>query len=309
MKIDKTLTISIIGHVLVLGWGIVSFATRPFETTPAESMPIDIISADQLSKMTAGRRDAKEVAPKPEVEKVAEKKPVEDNIGKITEKKEVVTAAAKPPEPPVEKPVEKKPDPPKPEPKPKPEEAKVEKKDNKPKPDPIAEALKKDETKHKPVKKVERKIEPPKPRPRQEPKFNADKIAALIDKRDPTRQAMTGDALNNLPSAGAKGEAAQLSQTEIDALRARLMQLWNPPVGVDHPEELLVRVVIVFKPDARVQTFRFVNNATTPTAQAAREAALRAIMQGQPYNMLSPSKYDTWKEIDFTFDPKTMFRN
>ena len=60
-------------------------------------------------------KTGKKEKPKPLVEKIAEAKPVEDAVGKITEKEliETDTAPAPPPKP-VEKPVEKKPDPPKP---------------------------------------------------------------------------------------------------------------------------------------------------------------------------------------------------
>ena len=60
-------------------------------------------------------KTGKKENPKPLVEKVAEAKPVDDAVGKITEKAPVVTDTAPPPQPKVEeKPVEKKPDPPKP---------------------------------------------------------------------------------------------------------------------------------------------------------------------------------------------------
>ena len=82
--------------------------------TPEDSSPVDIISPDQLAKVMAGMKTGKKENPKPLVEKVAEAKPVEDAVGKITEKAPVVTEAAPPPQPKVEeKPVEKKPDPPK----------------------------------------------------------------------------------------------------------------------------------------------------------------------------------------------------
>src|SRR5476651_1771175 len=82
---------------------------------PEESLPVDIISSDQLAKVVAGMKSGKKESPKPLVEKVAEAKPVEDAVGKITEKAPVVTDTAPPPQPkPADKPVEKKPDPPKP---------------------------------------------------------------------------------------------------------------------------------------------------------------------------------------------------
>ena len=82
--------------------------------TPEDSVPVDVISPDQLAKVMAGMKTGKKENPKPLVEKVAEAKPVDDAVGKITEKAPVVTETAPPPQPKVEeKPVEKKPDPPK----------------------------------------------------------------------------------------------------------------------------------------------------------------------------------------------------
>src|SRR5260221_7387594 len=132
---------------------------------PEESLPVDVISADQLNKITAGMKSGKKENPKPLVEKVAEAKPVDDAVGKIPEKKAIVTDAAPDPAPkPVEKPPEKKPDPPKPvaESKPKDEPKPIEKKPDPPKVDPIAEALKKEEAK-KPTPKPEAKAAPPPP--------------------------------------------------------------------------------------------------------------------------------------------------
>ena len=72
MKVDKTLVASVALHVLVIGWGLISFSARSLEAQPPESMPIDIITADQLSKMTAGIKTGEKDKPKPLVEKVAE---------------------------------------------------------------------------------------------------------------------------------------------------------------------------------------------------------------------------------------------
>src|SRR5205823_7028298 len=120
------------------------------------------------ANVTAGMKTGKKENPKPLVEKVAEAKPAEDAVGKITEKAPVVTDTAPPPQPKVEeKPVEKKPDPPKPvaEQKPKEEPKPVEKKEP-PKVDPIAEALKKEEKKPppKPQAAAAKPPEPPKPK-------------------------------------------------------------------------------------------------------------------------------------------------
>ena len=219
MKVDKTLVASVALHVLVIGWGLISFSARSLEAPPPESMPVDIISADQLSRITAGIKTGEKDKPKPLVEKIADARPVDDAVGKITEKKEIVTASApEPPPKPVEKPVEKKPDPPKPvaEDKPKDEPKPASEKPDPPKVDPIAEALKSEDTK-KPVPKPEAKAAPPQPpKPKQERTFDQSKIAALLDKRDPTRQSITGAALNSTASLGAtRGTAATLSQSSL----------------------------------------------------------------------------------------------
>jgi len=312
VKVDKTLVASVALHVLVIGWGLVSFSSKAFESAEVESVPVEFVTTDQLSKITAGIKSGKKENPKPLVEKVAEAKPEDDPVGKVTEKK-AVTDAAPEPKPP-EKPVEKKPDPPKPvaETKPKDEPKPIEKKPDPPKDDPIAEALKKDEAK-KPLPKPEAKAapQPPQPPKPKERTFDQSKIAALLDKRDPTRQSITGSALNSSASLGsARGTAATLSQSELDALRARLTQLWNVQAGTERPEELIVDIHIRLTPDRRLAAPpEVVSHGSSPRYQAAAEAAMRAVLQGQPYDMLRTETYEQWKDMIVTFDPRQMFRS
>src|ERR1700709_2492413 len=158
---------------------------------PEESLPVDIISSDQLAKVTAGMKTGKKENPKPLVEKVAEATPPpDDTVGKIDDKKPPVVTdtspAPTPPPPPVpkpvEKPVEKKPDPPKPvvENKPKEEPKPIEKKPDPPKVDPIAEALKKEEKKPPPKPQVQAAAPPQPSKPKAERTFDQSKIAALL---------------------------------------------------------------------------------------------------------------------------------
>src|SRR3954454_10015178 len=207
---------------------MVSFSTKAFEFKPEDSVAVDVVSDDQLAKAMAGMKTGKKENPKPLVEKVAEAKPVEDAVGKITEKAPVVTDTAPPPQPKVEeKPVEKKPDPPKPvaEQKPKEEPKPIEKKPEPPKIDPIAEALKKEEKKP-PPKPVTQAAKPPEPaKPKTERVFDQSKIAALIDKRDPSRQAVTGDTLNSNAALGtARGKAADNSATWGTMFREQVLR-------------------------------------------------------------------------------------
>jgi colicin import membrane protein len=298
VKVDKTLVASVALHVLVIGWGLVSFSTKAFESMPEETLPVDIISSDQLAKVTAGMKTGKKENPKPLVEKVAEAKPVDDAVGKISEKAPVVTDTSPPPVPKVEdKPVEKKPDPPKPvaEAKPKEEPKPVEKKPDPPKIDPIAEAIKKEEKK--PLPKQQTKATPPQPpKPNAERTFDQSKIAALLDKRDPTRQALTGDTLNSNAALGlAKGKAADNSATWGSMFKEQVERCWKKPYGGIESQNPEVAFEIKLKRDGTLESSPVPEGTpATPYLRVYQESALRAIIECQPYN-LPAAFFDEWK--------------
>jgi len=297
VKVDKTLVASVILHVVVIGWGLVSFSSRVFESNPEESLPVDIISSDQLAHVMAGMKTGKKENPKPMAEKVAEAKPVEDAVGKITEKAPVVTDTAPPPQPkPVEKPVENKPEPPKPvaEAKPKEEPKPVEKKPEPPQVDPIAEALKKEEKKPKPPVQAATP-----PQPQQKPKertFYQSKIAALLDKRDPSRQATTGETLNSNAALGlAKGRAADNSATWGSLFKAQVERCWKKPYGGIESQNPEAAFTIRLKRDGTLEGMPVPEGTpATPYLRVYQESALRAIIECQPYN-LPAAYFDEWR--------------
>ncbi|HEY7242459.1 MAG TPA: TonB C-terminal domain-containing protein [Xanthobacteraceae bacterium] len=289
-------TISAIGHAAVLLWSVWSLAARPLNVPASDSLPVDIVTSSEFSQITQGVKSAPQTeTPKPLVEKVAEAKPVDDPTAKVVEKKEVKAARETEPAPEV-KPAEEKP---------------KDAKQAETKVDPIAEALSKEQPKHQP-KKAEAKPQPPtppkKPAP-PAPKFDPKQVEALLDKRNATRLAAAGETLNSSPGLGLpNGHAAQLSQSELDALRARLRELWNPPLG-SNPEELVVVVEVRFRPDGTVEGQpRVLSSGRTPMAAAARDSAVRALLRGQPFTMLRREHYDLWKDIEIKFDPREMIR-
>jgi outer membrane biosynthesis protein TonB len=295
MTMRPGLTISTLGHALLLAWGLVTFSSQPFEAAQIESLPVDIISPAEFSKMVAGSKTAKTVTetPTPLVEKIGEQKAVDDPQAKVVEKKpEIKTASAVPTAPPL------------PEPKP-PKETKVE--DKKPKLDAIAEALKKEEAK---------KPDPPKPQapPKKPPqKLDMSQIEnklALLDKRDMRREAATGAVLNPKASAGlATASAPTLSQNEIDALLARLRDCWDIPIGQAEARNLSVLVRIRFRPDGSLAAEPTVlNRLAHPSFQVAADSAVRAILKCAPYSFMPVAKYESWKDLELNFDPRDMYR-
>ena len=298
MKVDKTLVASVALHVLVIGWGLVSFSSKAFESIPEETLPVDIISSDQLAKVTAGMKTGKKENPKPLVEKVAEPKPADDTVGKISEKPPVVTDTSPPPVPKVEdKPVEKKPDPPKPvaEAKPKEEPKPIEKKPDPPKVDPIAEAIKKDEKKPLPKPQAQAAAPQP-PKPKTERAFDQTKIAALLDKRDPTRQAVTGAELNSNAALGlAHGKAADNSATWGSMFKEQVERCWKKPYGGIESQNPEVAFEIKLKRDGTLEGSPVPEGTpATPYLRVYQESAMRAILDCQPYK-LPAAFFDEWK--------------
>lgn len=309
MKIDKTLAASVALHALVIGWGLVSFSTRAFESHPEDSVPVDIVSAEQFAKAMAGMKTGKKENPKPLVEKVAEPKPpVEDAVGKIEDKKPPVVTDAAPPPKPVEKPVEKKPDPPKPvaQDKPKDEAKPAEKKPDPAKLDPIAEALKKDESKKPAPKPQQAKAAPPHPeKQKAERVFDQTKIAALLDKRDPSRQSITGDAINAQASLGtAKGRAADNSATWGAMFRQQVERCWKKPYGGIEAQKVEAVFTIRLKRDGTLESMPVpLPGGSSPYFRVYQESAQRAIIECQPYN-LPAAYFDEWKFFEPAFTEK-----
>lgn len=293
IKVDKTVLASVALHVLVLGAVMLSFSTRALEVRPEESVGVDISLESQVA---AGMKTGKQEEKKPLVEKVAEAKPVDDAVGKISEKQPVVTDTAPAPQPKVEeKPVEKKPDPPKVVEKPK-EEPKPEEKKPEPAVDPIAETIKKEQKKPTPPKPPVQAAKPPEQQKPKERVFDQSKIAALIDKRDPARHAVTGETLNSNASLGlSKGRASDNSATWGSMFRRQVENCWKKPYGGIEQERPEVAFNIRLKKDGTLEAMPVPDGTpSTPYARAYSDSALRAIIQCQPYN-LPAQFFEEWK--------------
>ena len=305
VKVDKTVLASVALHVFVLGWVMVSFSTKALEMPPEDSVSVDVISPDQLAKVMAGMKTGKKENPKPQVDKIAEAKPVDEAVGKITEKAPVVTETAPAPQPKVEeKPVEKKPDPPKVVEKPReePKQESVEKKPDPVKPDPIAEAIKKEEKKPSP-KPIQAAKPPEPPKPKVERTFDQSKIAALLDKRDPSRQAAAGETLNSNAALGlAKGAAANNSATWGSMFKEQVLRCWKKPYGGLEAARFEVEFNIKLKRDGSLEAMPVaVSSASSPYQRVFLESGLRAILECAPYR-LPPAFFTEWQAFIPVFD-------
>ncbi len=296
MEVRPGLAVSAVAHAVILGWGLLTFKPKPLDFKPVESIPIDIVPISDSTKNRAGSPKS----PTKDMQKVAEKeadpKEMKELVEKITKQPEIKAAPPPPPPTPEPKQAEAKPDP-KPEPK---AELKKEEALKKPEPPKQPEPPKKEQPKQ--VSPNQMKAAPTKRT------FDPNQIATLLDRREPQRQQAT-DLKTPLPtSLGVpRGSAEQISMSEVDALRRKLMQLWNPPAGATNPQELIVSVRLQLNRDGTLASPpRVLTSGNSPLFLIARENAMRAVFMGQPYTMLPKDKYDLWKDIEITFDPRDM---
>jgi colicin import membrane protein len=280
------LAVSSVFHAAVLGWGLITFAPAPLNAPPTEAMPVDLVPITDMTQLQAGDRSApKEEQAKQEAKKVAEPKQAPEPEKKPI-KEEVKTASAPPPPPPE----------PEPEPAPKKEQVKPAEKSA-----PVAAPL--------PPKR-----RPPPKRPdtaqanaAKQRNFNPDQIAVLLDRRTPQRERAADEASETAAFGASTGNAPRLTQSEIDALRAQIQACWNPPVGAENAQELIVRLRVKFRTDGTLSAEpALVNNGSSPYFRVAAESAMRAVRRCQPYT-LPAAKYEIWRDVEVTFDPRDMF--
>ena len=172
------------------------------------------------------------------------------------------------------------------------------------------EQAKQPKPKPKPQPKQEAKAAPTPPQPKQERVFDQTKIAALLDKRDPTRESITGAALNASASLGThSGNSQQIVATWKGAFIAAVRRCFSFPYNGVDSDQFEADIDIYMRPDgtlASQPTIVAVRGPSASIGRAMAESATRAIVQCQAYAFLPKEQYDTWKYIPMTFGLKDM---
>jgi len=137
-----------------------------------------------------------------------------------------------------------------------------------------------------------------------EKKEESKEVTALLDKFPDDRNV--GDVIENVPE---KKEIAKKTDTissgDILNMKRQIEMCWNPPIGVRGAENQRVQVQISLAKDGSILNVEPITRSTNDVSKIAIEAAVRAVKQCEPYK-LPIDKYDLWKEIKFTFDPRNM---
>ena len=288
MKIG--LSVSALAHVGLISAGLLSFSSpKPFEVKPQTALPVDLVSIEEFTQITAGTSAGEEKPP--------EAPPAEEEVeaGEPAPEPEPEPVAEPTPPPP---PAESAEPEPAPEPEPEPEQA------EEPAPEPPQERVALPDRPPLPP------ILPPRPeQPTERDDFNPDNIAALLDKQDrePPQSAIPDTLPGQAPALGASGGLdSRLAMTWVDSLRQQISRCWAPPIGVREAAGLVVTVDLDFAPDGALASPPIVvNNSFDPLFTVAAEAARRAAIGCQPYT-LPPERYDQWRSVRFNFDPREM---
>ncbi|WP_453962661.1 cell envelope biogenesis protein TolA [Amorphus suaedae] len=290
---------------------------------PIEMFPVELVTIGEVTDISKGAPTAPvEPEPKPDLETV-EAKTEADTAG------ETKTAADKPAErenpskaesaaplpseqaaAPAEEAAE-----PEAEAQPEPTPAPQQEAEAQPEPEPTPEPQQQAEAEPTPTTNVVPRARPTPPPKRPQPtqsasaqtneSFDADRISALLNKVEPSG----GGSGSSRASAGIRsgGTNAAMTMTELDALRAQIQRCWNPPVGAQGAEDLVVTVQMQLNENGTVSgSPEVINSGSNPFFQAAADSARRAVLRCQPYN-LPLEKYDTWREVRVTFDPRDLF--
>jgi len=142
----------------------------------------------------------------------------------------------------------------------------------------------------------------------EEQKFDADQIAALLNKDKPkgggARRSTEQAALGGRQTTG----GSKLTQSEMDALRGQIQRCWNIPAGAMDAGNLKVSVRFSLDRSGSLEGRPEIvsGGGGSGVERAAAESARRAILQCAPYN-LPADKYDAWAEVIVNFDPSDMF--
>ena len=206
---------------------------------------------------------------------------------------------------------------PKPKPKPKKKPKKVKKKvvkKPKPKKKPKLTTKKKAEKKVIKKKKVENKSKKALKdlKPKKTVVSEKDAKKTTVKKKDIKKNVKKVNDVKDSPN---KSKTTQnlngpITKDEFAVVRQQIKECWKVPAGIKDAGNLVTKIKISLKDDGTVISTKIHDTSISlnnPSMQIMAESAERAINSPKCNKLKLPkAKYDQWKKIIITFDPKTM---
>jgi outer membrane biosynthesis protein TonB len=157
-------------------------------------------------------------------------------------------------------------------------------------------------------KVADRKQEVAKTASSKESDFNADDIAALLNKQAPAN----GGAKRSTQTASLGGKTntggTKLSQSEMDALRGQIQNNWSYIAGIEGADGVVIRVQMKLdQSGAIVGDPEVSSSGGSDTARRTLESsARRAVLRSSPFKNLPADKYDAWGDVVVNFTPSDL---
>ena len=104
-------------------------------------------------------------------------------------------------------------------------------------------------------------------------------------------------------------DSAEIGQDETVAFRERIKTCASLPDTVSPDDKVRIVLRVAFSPDGNLESEPMVIEGS-PSAKgvALKDSAVRALRRCQPYTMLPAEKYKEWKSLDLSFTPRDMGR-
>ncbi len=103
--------------------------------------------------------------------------------------------------------------------------------------------------------------------------------------------------------------SSRLTMRDIDLIRYQIERNWTPPSGARDAIDLIIKLRIVLNLDGSLRGAPVVVNSgrlSDNFFRAAADSAIRAVYKAQPFTDLPKAKYDAWRDITLTFNPKQL---
>lgn len=306
---------SAVGHLAILAWGLVALpGAEHFEVANVESLSVDLVPIEDVTRLRSGARDAesREEARLEPAEKPSEVPAEADKPGKTPAKQ---AEAAPPPAPeaaPEPEPVSEPEPQPQAEPTPvsEPEREVVE---DAPKPEPVKVTPRTKPTPPKPVKAAKATPQTPKTPEQPAKNFDANNIAALLNKVEP--QGGAAQPSTEPASLGSKlsKDSGRLTSSDEALLISKIKQRFSY-YGDDYPDDLRITIQFSLSRDGRVVGRpQVINSHPHPKFDALSRAAVRAVNrvdQEETFAFLPREKFGGqggWSTLVVNFYPKQSY--
>ena len=252
------LIVSVVGHLILIAWGVVSLASTPILDVEVEALPVELVQLDEVTDLSKGLTTAA-LAPEPSPNDPApEAKEEPQAMPPLPDARRVRRRHPLPPE--AASPEETASDESEPTSEPQPDPA-TEPDAAEPPPEPSAADAQQQPPENAAIKDPVPlpKTRPDRPAPptpeNSDSDFNPDTIAALLDRNPPTASAAASEEPASL-GVPAENVALRMTQNELSALRAQIQRCWVIPTGWTHPREVSVTIRFRLSRDGTVSARR-----------------------------------------------------